>query len=95
MNDVNKRPPIRVTFKYNKETGEIEEFIIDDNAPSASDEFHDQVAKKISSLLAKNPEISDAGRIRHQTGAMTVQEPKVNDENENETGGDKEMDKNG
>lgn len=59
-----KRPPIRIRFKFNKDTGEIEEFIIDDNAPGASEEYHDKVARLIASRLGHEPEIADAGPVR-------------------------------
>jgi plasmid stabilization system protein ParE len=59
-----KRPPIRISFKYNKDTGEIEEFIVDDNAPTASETLHDKVAEAISSRLGRRPEIEDAGNVR-------------------------------
>jgi len=81
-----KRPRVRIRFKYNRETGEIEEFIIDDNAPTASEEYHDQVAQAIASLLGRTPGIADAGPRDHlwqetevppvdttvQTGATTT-----------------------
>jgi len=60
------QPPIRVTFKYNIDTGDIEEFIIDDNAASASEDYHNKVADLIALRLGRNPEIKDAGPIRHQ-----------------------------
>ncbi len=56
-----KRPPVRIRFKYNIDTGEIEEFIIDDNAASASEEYHDKIARTVASRLGRNPDISDAG----------------------------------
>jgi plasmid stabilization system protein ParE len=59
-----KRPPIRISFKYNKDTGEIEEFIVDDNAPTASETLHNKIAETISSRLGRRPEIEDAGNVR-------------------------------
>ena len=59
-----KRPRVRIRFKYNLDTGEVEEFIIDDNAPAASEAYHDKVAEAISSRLARQPEIEDAGPMR-------------------------------
>ena len=66
-----KRPPVKIKFKYNMETGTIEEFIIDDNAAGASEEYHDRVAEKIGELLARNPEIFDAGP-RRQAEALAA-----------------------
>ncbi len=59
-----KRPPVRIRFKYNIDTGEIEDFIIDDDAITASEDYHKDIAKDISSLLGRNPKITDAGSIR-------------------------------
>lgn len=56
-----QRPKVTVRFKYNLETGEIEEFIIDDHAPSARESYHDQVAQAVAGRLIKNPKIADAG----------------------------------
>ncbi len=58
------RPKIRVRFKYNIDTGEIEEFFVDDNQPSASEAAHDQRARAVASRLARAPDIRDAGPVR-------------------------------
>jgi len=58
-----KRPKIKVRFKYNIDTGEVEEFIIDDNKPDASQEFHDTIANSIAKMISSNPDINDAGNI--------------------------------
>ena len=62
----NKRPPIRIRFRYNVDTGEIEEFIIDDNAAAASEAYHDKVARAIAGWLGHNPVIDDAGPVRNR-----------------------------
>jgi plasmid stabilization system protein ParE len=59
-----KQPRVRIRFTYNKDTGEIEEFIIDDQAPSATEAYHDDVAHAIAGRLARAPEIEDAGTMR-------------------------------
>ena len=56
------RPPVRISFKYNKDTGEIVEFIVDDSSPTASEEFHDRVAQAVANTLGRRAEIYDAGR---------------------------------
>lgn len=55
-----KRPPIKVRFHFNLETGEME-LIIDDNAPHLSEEYHDRIAAALASYLGRNPDIEDAG----------------------------------
>lgn len=69
-----KRPPVRIRFKYNVDTGEIEEFIIDDNAVSSSEEYHDKVARSVAARLGRNPDITDAGPVRlPKTGPRQIQ----------------------
>ena len=60
-----RRPPIRIRFRFNIETGELE-FIVDDVSPDRSNWYHDRVAQAIAGFLARNPEISDAGSIRYR-----------------------------
>ena len=61
MANSGKRPPVKIKFKYNLETGAIEQFIVDDNAAGASEEYHDQVALAIGDLLSRKAEIKDGG----------------------------------
>ena len=65
MSNESTRPPIRVRFRFNIDTGEIE-FIIDDISPDRSEEYHNKVAHAIASFLDRNPEIRDAGAIRYR-----------------------------
>jgi len=65
MSNESARPPIRVRFRFNIDTGEIE-FIIDDISPDRSEEYHNKVAHAIASFLDRNPEIRDAGAIRYR-----------------------------
>jgi hypothetical protein len=56
-----KRPPVKIKFRFNLETGTIEQFIVDDNAAGASEEYHDRVALTVGDLLARKVEVKDAG----------------------------------
>ena len=60
-----ERPPVRIRFQFNVETGEIEEFLIDDAAPANSEDYHDKVAGAVAAPLARHPLIEDAGPVRH------------------------------
>ncbi len=62
-----KKQPVTIRFRYNKESGEIEDLIVDDNAPNASDDFHDKVAELIARQLGANATIEDAGPIRFES----------------------------
>ncbi len=81
-----KRPRVRIRFKYNTDTGEIEEFIIDDNAPAASEGYHNGVARAIASRLGSQPEIEDAGAISlsETLTPQTTPENEKNKEKRNE-----------
>lgn len=72
MSEGRKRAPVRISFKYNKDTGEVVEFIVDDSTPEASEEYHDKVAEAISSRLSRSPDIRDAGHILHEEEPPTV-----------------------
>lgn len=61
MTDRSQRPPVRIRLKYNSDTGEVEELLIDDGAPDCSEEYHDRVADAVARLLSRNPEVEDAG----------------------------------
>ncbi len=71
MANETQRPPVRVRFRYNVDTGEIEEFIVDDNAPDRSEDYHNKVARAFAGQLSGNAEIEDAGRIRYRRGVDT------------------------
>jgi len=55
---------VNIRFRFNKETGEIEDLIVDDNTPNASEKFHDDVARLIAGQLGARALIRDAGPIR-------------------------------
>ncbi|HLW03748.1 MAG TPA: hypothetical protein VKT82_34190 [Ktedonobacterales bacterium] len=65
MSDAANRPPVRVRFRFNIDTGEME-LIVDDISPDRSEEYHNKVAEAIASYLARNPDVQDAGAIRHR-----------------------------
>lgn len=67
-----QRPKVTIRFKYNLDTGEIEEFIVDDHAPAARESYHDQVAERVARRLVKNPEIVDAGPGATRTAASSA-----------------------
>ena len=75
-----KRPRVRIRFRYNKETGEIEEFIIDDQAPAAPEAYHDKVARAIAGRLGRAPQIEDAGGQYGMPGPQVVETPVVEEE---------------
>lgn len=47
--------PVRVRFVLNKITGEVEEFLIDDQDRSLPELEHDRIARDIGELVARNP----------------------------------------
>lgn len=72
------RPPVNIRFRFNIETGQIEDFIIDDNAIAADEDYHDRVAAKIAGLLANNPEIFATGPRRRAEALVDQHQSREN-----------------
>jgi hypothetical protein len=51
--------PIRVRFVLNKLTGEIDEFLVDDQDRTLSEADHDRIALEIGQALARAPVITE------------------------------------
>ncbi len=58
---MSERQPITIRFRFNKETGQIEEFLVDDGERSAPESYHDQFTRLVAGELFRNPQIEDAG----------------------------------
>jgi hypothetical protein len=58
---MSKRNPVTIKFRFNKETGQIEEFLIDDGDRTASEAYHNRIARAIAGELFRRPDIVDAG----------------------------------
>jgi hypothetical protein len=56
-----QRRPVTIRFRFNEATGQIEEFLIDDGDRTASEAYHNKIARAIAGELFKNPVIEDAG----------------------------------
>ena len=52
--------PTRVRFVMNKVSGEVEEFLIDDQDRNLPEAEHDRLAAAIGGLIARNPALSVA-----------------------------------
>ena len=65
MAEQSNRPPVRIRLRFNMDTGAVE-FIVDDNSPARTEDYHNRVAQAIASFLARHPEIQDAGHIRYR-----------------------------
>jgi hypothetical protein len=48
---------VRVQFRFNKLTGEVEQFIVDDQDRTLSEERHDEIATEVALLVAERPGI--------------------------------------
>ncbi len=79
------RPKVRITFRFNLETGEVEEFRVDDQAPGANERYHDDIARAVASRMSRNPEILEAppnptveSPIRTPELPETRKDPKTN-----------------
>lgn len=52
--------PTQVRFRFNKLTGEVEEFYVDDLDRSLSEAHHDEVAVDIGRVIARRPTVVEA-----------------------------------
>ena len=51
--------PVRVHFRFNKLTGEVETFTVDDQDRGLSEEAHDRVALEVGRVLARRPGVEE------------------------------------
>lgn len=50
---------VRVRFRFNKRTGEVEEFLVDDQDRRLPEHVHDQVALEMAGVVVLNAEIQE------------------------------------
>ena len=64
----------RVRFRFNKLTGEIEEFLVDDQDRQLPESEHDRVAAEVARMVAVNPGIApvDDASAARLAGARAV-----------------------
>lgn len=75
--------PVRVRFRLNKLTGEVEEFLVDDQDQNLSEAEHDRIAAEVGRVLARRPLIHEVS-----SGAVPALDPRREespDERERET----------
>jgi len=58
---MSERKPVTIRFRFNKDSGEIEQFLIDDGDRAAPEEYHNKIARAIAGRLFRRPQIEDAG----------------------------------
>jgi hypothetical protein len=68
---MSERKPVTIRFRFNQNTGQIEEFLIDDQDRTAPEAYHDRMARAIAGRLFRNPQVVDAGP---DAGATTAPE---------------------
>ena len=52
--------PTRVRFRFNKVTGEVEEFLVDDQDRRLPEAEHDRIALDVGQMVAANPRVHEA-----------------------------------
>lgn len=64
----------RVRFRFNKLTGEIEEFLVDDQDRQLPESEHDRIAAEVARMVAVNPGIApvDDATAARLAGARAV-----------------------
>ncbi len=60
---------VHVRFRFNKRTGEVEEFLVDDQDRNLPDSEHERVALAVGQVLAVHPQ------LREVQGVQTVPTP--------------------
>ncbi len=58
---MSERKPVTIRFRFNQDTGQIEEFLIDDHDRTAPESYHDRIARAIAGQLFRNPQVVDTG----------------------------------
>lgn len=65
----------KVRFRFNRRTGEVEEFLIDDYASNANDaehnRQHDRIASEVAQVIARHPRIDEI----HHADVLVSSEP--------------------
>jgi hypothetical protein len=75
--------PTRVRFRFNKVTGEVEEFLVDDQDRRLPEVEHDRIASEVGRLVAVNPRIREAvGAPSEPRGAPQTTEERAPSEAE-------------
>jgi hypothetical protein len=68
--------PTRVRFRLNKLTGEVEEFLIDDQDRRLSEADHDRIALAVAQALERRPLISEVETVAESAvESVPVTEP--------------------
>ncbi len=58
--------PTRVRFRLNKLSGEIEEFIVDDQDRNLPEAEHDRIATEVAQVIARRPIVTPVGSAAGQ-----------------------------
>lgn len=72
--------PTRVRFRLNKVTGEVEEFLVDDQDRRLPEAEHDRIAQAVGQLLERLPlitEVEGAAPVVTTHTAQPVAEPET------------------
>ncbi len=51
--------PTRVRFRFNRVTGEVEEFLVDDQDRNLAEAEHDRIATTVGRVLGRHPTLSE------------------------------------
>lgn len=69
---------VQVRFRFNKVTGEVEEFLIDDHesnlSPAEHNRQHDRIANQVGCVIAQHPRIQEISSATVVTQTITEQQ---------------------
>lgn len=64
--------PTLVRFRFNKVTGEVEEFLVDDQDRNLSEAEHDRIAADVARFVVSNPRVLEVAPSRVTQPANSV-----------------------
>lgn len=58
--------PVHVRFRFNKLTGEVEEFLVDDQNRQLSEAEHERIADDVGRMLCRRPRVNEVTPLAQQ-----------------------------
>lgn len=81
--------PTRVRFRFNKVTGEVEEFLVDDQDRQLPEAEHDRIAAEVGRFIDAHPRVREAALgAAPRAGAAPVEDRSSEEEAEAEGEGE-------
>jgi len=83
--------PTHVRFRINKITGEVEEFLVDDQDRTLHEEEHDRIATEVARAVTRHPLLHEVTTPPPAQNTIRDPAPKRGNEKEREQPGDEPL----